>query len=128
MKSCCLQGHIPALVYNLEVQCTHVLSGKSFRRYHLLQTERTSRAHSQCWPGKELLFPCGQPPRSSPSPDNSSSGWRCTSIKHLSKQVVLERLLLSNDALRVSTLPELVGAAREALHCCAGLARQLKQP
>lgn len=49
-------------------------------------------------------------------------------FKHLCEQVALERLLLSNDALRVLALPEAVGAAGQALHCSAGLPRQLKQP
>lgn len=49
-------------------------------------------------------------------------------FEHLREQVALERLLLSNDALRVLALPESIRAAGQALHCSAGLPRQLKQP
>ena len=41
--------------------------------------------------------------------------------------MALERLLLGNDTLCVGAFPELVRAAREALHYRAGLARQLEQ-
>ena len=77
--------------------------------------------HSACmqWEPPEVLARNGR---------EQVSGRAGARFKHLGEEVALEGLLLGDDTLGVGTLPELVGAAGQALHCAAGLPGQLKQP